>query len=897
MPMARVTAADNEVIVESYSTSKDTIAEGTEFNLDITFKNLTGADITNASLNINPGSFILKNTGSVIQVDIIPATGTKKIRLPLKCTGTNNVIQLTLNYNSGKTSVNNITIDMIKPDTNPSPTTPTNTQKYNPELTVMNQTMPTVTAGSKLNLKLEVENLSTHRAKNISVELVPPSDGFYYESTNMSMINYIKELKSKGKATLDYSLLVQSGTKAKTYMFQLRYKYQNAYGDDKTKTQDIYVKVKQGIPDIKLGINQIKTLPENVYPGQETELSFMVNNNSGMSYVKSIEASLKGLSQTGFSINSGVNSQTINNLSPAIDGKLITFKIHASEKMEAGNHPLTVVLKYQDSQNNTQTLEKEIYIKVNKKNEAPLEILNIVTVPTVMDSGKEGKFQFTIKSKSSTDINNVKVSLKGLSAQGINLVEGVNNQTIPSLKANSTKNLAFQIYTADNLAKGSYPLTIKLTYKDAHQVEQTLEREVYIRVDKKIADIAIEKVVAPGSVTNDQTFGVSFNLVNRSSIAAKDITVTVKPTDQIVPVSQNVHTISSLPAGGSKKLNFNFQATAEATTKSYMLNIEVKGKNENELATINQYVGVYVDKGNALGKPNIIVDSYETVPTIVNAGKNFELNISLNNTHKSKKVQNIKVFLTAQEENTAKDSSKTGSVFTPVNSSNTFFIDDIAPKTSVSKKLTLYTIPYASAKTHTIKVNLEYEDEKGTAYTATELISVPVIQESSFITSDINIPETMVVKQPHSLNLEISNTGKTTLDNFTVLVEGFGASNTRGYIGNLTSGSTTYHKVDVWPLEEGEAKGAIIFTYTKPDGEVEKVRKEITTKATGDAITTSGESLEGYMNQGTDVEAGIGLSGGGFSFVKIVIIAIVIIVVLIVVVRIIKKKKGQNNHE
>lgn len=891
-----IKAADaNDIIVDAYSVDKSTISEGTEFNLTFSLKKISGGAISDATLSINPGSFTLKNTGSVISINPANLNAGQKetITLPLKCSGVQNTIELTLNYKEGGTSkqaVNSITIDMIKPSVDASPSTPTNTQKYNPDLSVVNQTMPAVTAGSKLNLELELQNLSTHRAKTISVELVPPSGDFYYESNTMSMINHIKEIKSKGKVKLNYSLNVLSATKAKTYIFQLRYKYFNAYGDEKSKTQDIHIKVKKGVPDIKLAIADIKTTEETLYAGEETTLSFLVNNNAGIASVKHIEASLQGLSQEGFSIVNGVNSQTIYNLSPATEGKMVTFNLYASEKMTTGNYPLKVRLKYQDSQNNEQTIEEEVYIRVAKKKDASLEVMNITTVPSVIDAGKEGQMSFVVKNTTQETMKNVKVQLKGLSAESINLVEGINSQMITELTPQKAEEkVVFNIYASEKLGKGSYPLTIHLAYQDAQNVERTLEREVFVRVDLKKADIIIKNVNAPKSPISDtKTFNVSFDLVNQSKIEAKDLTVSVKSADSIVPVSQNVQLVKSLAPGAGKKLSFKLQATSDAKTKNHLLNIEIKGKDEQSFTTINQYVGIYVNKDQTTGKPNIIVDSYATTPTIVNAGQNFELNISLNNTHKTKKVQNVKVFLTA-EDNTAKDSSKSGSVFTPVNSSNTFFIDEILPKESMAKKLTLYTIPYAPAKTHTIKVNLEYEDDKGVAYTATELISVPVIQTSSFITSDINIPETMTVEQPHSLNLEISNTGKTTLDNFTVLVEGFGASNTRGYIGNLESGRTTYHKVDVWPLEAGKVSGNIIFTYTKPNGAVEEVKKEITT--TAEAIVAV--SADGMMDEEGNMMSvePLGAKGGLSPILIILIVGVIGAVATVIVVRRIKKKR------
>ncbi len=78
-------------------------------------------------------------------------------------------------------------------------------------------------------------------------------------------------------------------------------------------------------------------------------------------------------------------------------------------------------------------------------------------------------------------------------------------------------------------------------------------------------------------------------------------------------------------------------------------------------------------------KPKIIVSDYVCDPIIVMAGNEFDLTMTLMNSHKYKSVHNIKMFLTMAEETTS-DTAKTGNIFTPVDSSNTFYFDDIVPK-------------------------------------------------------------------------------------------------------------------------------------------------------------------------------------------------------------------------
>ena len=72
--------------------------------------------------------------------------------------------------------------------------------------------------------------------------------------------------------------------------------------------------------------------------------------------------------------------------------------------------------------------------------------------------------------------------------------------------------------------------------------------------------------------------------------------------------------------------------------------------------------------------PKIIISEYSTDPVMVNAGENFTLRMKFLNTSKVKAVENMKITLIVNE-----SSEKTGSVFSPVQSSNTFYYCHLAP--------------------------------------------------------------------------------------------------------------------------------------------------------------------------------------------------------------------------
>ena len=205
------------------------------------------------------------------------------------------------------------------------------------------------------------------------------------------------------------------------------------------------------------------------------------------------------------------------------------------------------------------------------------------------------------------------------------------------------------------------------------------------------------------------------------------------------------------------------------------------------------------------------------------------MNLSFFNTNSTKPVKNIKIFLTSNETTDPNSNSAGGSVFTPVDSSNTFYIDSIPPKGRINKSITMFTVPDAQAKTHTLTANFEYEDGEGVEYTAVELIGVPVVQQSKLETGELNYMPEAFVGQPAPISLEFFNTGKVALYNMMVKLEGdFQTENGSFYLGNFVSGSSEYYEGMVIPSQPGELKGSVLFTYEDSSGEKQELRKEFT---------------------------------------------------------------------
>ncbi|MDY3986518.1 MAG: hypothetical protein SOY75_01075, partial [Peptoniphilaceae bacterium] len=201
-------------------------------------------------------------------------------------------------------------------------------------------------------------------------------------------------------------------------------------------------------------------------------------------------------------------------------------------------------------------------------------------------------------------------------------------------------------------------------------------------------------------------------------------------------------------------------------------------------------------------KPKLIISNYKLTPEMPKAGEEFTMNLTFYNTNSVKSVRNIKISLNGSEiGQTAEGKSTSGSVFSPVNSSNTFYIKKIMPGKTNEKEIKLKTVPNAVAQNYTMNISFEYEDIEGNEFTATEVIGIPVVQTSEVLLGEARVggemgSENLQAGAPIPIDLDFYNTGKDTLTNFMVTIEGQGfriEESPRYFVGNFAPGSSDHY--------------------------------------------------------------------------------------------------------
>ena len=642
-----------------------------------------------------------------------------------------------------------------------------------------------------------------------------------------------------------------------------------------------------------LYITSPKTI--NGESGESLKIPITIKNTS-VDEVSNISVTAK-ISNPNFVYLSGSAFKNINYIE-AGDSQKFNFNVEIDDLAPKGSYQIEIEINYEDYLGAASTSDT-IFVRVDSNppqlNISRVDVLpnNTVTPGQVFNVGIEFQNIGEVLAK------DIKVSLEGLSESGFSLANGSKTQTIQSIPGGFKNYAVYQLKASKSMLTGSYRLELKLKYNES--MEETLEFSVNVEKNKdNVSYLKMENLTYPtGSIGQNKEVLVSFDLRNQGQIDAKNIIIKADSMDMsgLVPKSVSLIKIDSILPGATESVTFKFITTQNGETKNYPIQINVDYEDElvavGEKYNINQYIGIFAvapgEKTGNLSTPKLIIDKYNFDPSLVKAGENFTMNLSFFNTNSSKTVKNIKIFLTSDERTDANSNSAGGSVFTPVDSSNTFYIDSIPPKGRVEKSITMFTVPDAAAKTYTLTANFEYEDSAANPFEATELIGVPVIQTSKLETGEIGYSPEAYIGQSTPISLEFFNTGKVTLYNMMVKIEGdFQTENGQLYIGNFTSGSSEYFEGYVIPNAPGELKGDLVFSYEDSTGQEQEIRKDFTLNVMDMPMEPE---FPGGMPPMEEVPSQGGIKGIFKSMLFWVILAIIAVITGIVILKKKKKKK------
>lgn len=578
----------------------------------------------------------------------------------------------------------------------------------------------------------------------------------------------------------------------------------------------------------------------------------------------------------------------------------VNLSIYTDKFADPGVYPFKFRLDYTNAWGDQKTGEYTVYINVvNNSLKTRLTVRTSAADNVSAVAGKSFTVPIYVTNTGDFYAKDIIVTVQGLSQDTFILSSGSNRVSFDRINGRDFKKFDLNLVAAKGLKTASYPLSFSVEYTTEAGEKVTETQEIWIPVTgsgDSVSSLEILEVkTSKATVTPSDTFEVSVTIKNSGTVNAEQVKVSADGTSALLPVSQNLFIISRLAPGETKTLTFKYQPSPDAQRGSVPIVIRVESLDGSN-TMISQAVSVFVDAETGATDPSknvpkIIVGSYYYEPQQVKAGERFTLYMSFRNTHSSKTIRNIKGSFNVEEK-----SNETGNVFTPVDSSNTFFIDEIRPRDSYDWAVNLYTIPDALSKTYTVIISFEYEDEYGNPYTAQEIIGIPVYQPSRFEVSEISLPSEVYMGQPVYISFSLYNMGKTDLYNVKMSVQGdFAADPMSNYFGNFTPGYMEWCEINLIPMQPGMGMGKIVVEYETTSGEIMTYEKEFAMNVLEMPAYDPGFPVDGPFPMDPGMEPG-NEGGGFFSSVWFYIILGVVVAAGIAITIIVVRKRKKNKE-
>lgn len=523
--------------------------------------------------------------------------------------------------------------------------------------------------------------------------------------------------------------------------------------------------------------------------------------------------------------------------------RTLTYEISVNENAEEDFHTIVFTHSFLNDQNQQHSDTSRVIVRVVNRDEGRVLLRDIASSVSSVPPGGDFDITAVIHNEANQAVRDVSLTItEGMASDGVFLRASTNVVNIADMRAGGSENISIGFTASQRARRGAYPLTLQLAFTDRSGERQTRDYRFFVNVGgadrENVSEVIITDITYPrGNVAVGQVFEMTVTLRNTSSYTARNIRVDAAPgpggEGAIVPRTTSIAQITQLEPDEVRQLSFSFAPTAASRSQNYVIGFTLSyetGREDteggDEVITFTQYQGVNIfnpdedEDERGVSIPRIIVSDFRSDPMIVHAGQEFDLEITFLNTS-NRAVRNIRINLSVEEGEVTQGNERRGSVFTPVGRSNTFFIDRIEPRSEVTEHIRYFTLPDAPPRNYVINVDFDYEDDDNNRFEARESIGINVAQVTRFATSEIFMPEFTQAFSPIFLSFEIYNTGRVTLSNLMIRIEGdgFSANQSSVFYGSLSPGSMDFYDNVITPMESGLQEVAIVITFEDDSGQ------------------------------------------------------------------------------
>ena len=514
-----------------------------------------------------------------------------------------------------------------------------------------------------------------------------------------------------------------------------------------------------------------------------------------------------------------------------------SFSFSTTKKAEPGYH--NMVLKAVDAADPSKVLaERQVSVDVTQNRDSfsslggpAIETAYKIQGSESLIGGQTNYLNLTIYNRGNAYIQNAAVTLD--MPDGMTIQSGSGTRNLGYFNPGKISYADYPILISSDMKTGSYG--IKVTVSGVRTVNAQAEavscsEVIYIPVSGKgsaAGDEANPILMVSGFSTDKEVkagdeFALSFNVKNTSSKNLRNIKLVVSgASGAVIPTGSSSLFIQNIASGQTAAQTINMKALKGAKSDTPEIHIAMSYEDENGNKFDNtDSITLSMKEGTADGSvvnPILMVSGCTFGGSAVTAGNDFPLTITLTNTS-GKTLRNIKM--------TVADAS---GYIIPSNGASSVFIANIPAGTSASKTIQMNCAKACDKSTCQLTVSTSYEDLNSGTYTATDNVTIPVIQDNRFVVDDILDPGWLYEGEAAYVTVNYYNMGSTSLSNLRIAVSGVNVDgNASTYVGNISAGRSDYYNFSFYPEAAGPCTGLVTFTFEDAAGQEVVVEKDFT---------------------------------------------------------------------
>ena len=468
---------------------------------------------------------------------------------------------------------------------------------------------------------------------------------------------------------------------------------------------------------------------------------------------------------------------------------------------------------------------------VNNLNTSGLTFASYSTEFEVVAPGDEFMLMFTLKNNTGVDLEDVKVTLPGLSESKFVFDGGFTYKTV-DIANGETTSVAFDLIACDGISSVRETISALAEYSIGGDVYNASSDIIISCEPREMGSESgeldltmIDYTVSSNRIRPDRVFTLSVTLKNSSDKDIEKARLSVLNLDGMKFAVNEGLTYSdfSIGAGETKKISFELIGCDGISSTREVLPVEISYGNVNSVVyctlSCKPEENAQQDTTEVFA-PNIIINEYDFGGEFVVAGTKFPLTITFENTSGEAVIENLKITI-----NGASSSIDGGIAFSAANSANSFFFEKIDTKATDSVTLEMLAKADATPNSYPIDISFSYEytvnGKRYQAPTVRETINIPLQQEDRLVVNEPYYPNYVVfVGESCYVSASLVNMGKSGVYNVTASLrgEGFDMQESSYYIGNIESGREEYYDAEFFPNIAGDINIELVVTYEDANG-------------------------------------------------------------------------------